>query len=76
MFPFINVVIIVFCFILYTFSFFKRTYFVLIVYFAPSVISRDFFVKRMVDVCNPQNYTKAKFVFYIPLRHNFVALNK
>ena len=27
-------------------------------------------------VCNLQNYTKVKFVFYILLRLNFVAFNK
>ena len=75
MFSFINVAIIVLCFILYIFSFFSRTYFILIVYFTPSVISSDDFVKIMVDVCSPQNYTKVKFVFYIPLRLNFMALN-
>ena len=47
----------------------------LIVYFTPSVISSNDFVKIIVDVCNPQNYTKVKFVFYIPLEINFVALN-
>ena len=48
----------------------------LIVYFAPSVISSGDFVKVMVNVGNPQNYTKVKFVFHIPLRRNFMALNK
>ena len=37
----------------------------LIVYFIPSVISNVDSVKIMVDVCNPQNYTKYKFVFYV-----------
>ena len=77
MFSFINVAIIVLCFILYIFSFFSRTYFILIVYFTPSVISSDdcwMSVKIMLDQCNTQNYTKVKFVFYIPLRLNFMAL--
>ena len=60
-FPFINVVIIVSCFILHAFSYFSRTYFILIVYFIPSVISS--FVKIMVNLCNPQNCIKFKFVF-------------
>ena len=76
MFSFINIVNIVLCFILYTFSFFSRTYFMLIVYFTPSVISSNGFVKIMVVVCNPQNYLKFKFVFYIPLRLNLIVLNK
>ena len=75
MFSFISVAIIVLCFILYIFPFFSGTYFILIVYFTPSVISSDDFVKIMLDVCNTQNYTKVKFVFYIPLRLNFMALN-
>ena len=61
MFSFINVVIVISCFILYTFSFFSRTYFILIVYFIPSVISR--FLKIIVNVCNPQNCIKLKLVF-------------
>ena len=60
-FSFINVVIIVSCFIIYTFSYFIRTYFILNVYFIPSAISS--FVKIMVNVCNPQNCIKFKFVF-------------
>ena len=36
-FSFINVVITVLCFILYTFSFFSKTYFMLIVYFTPVI---------------------------------------
>ena len=60
-FSLINVVIIVSCFILHTFSYFSRTYFILIVYFIPSVISR--FVKIMVSVCNPQNCIKFKLAF-------------
>ena len=76
MFSFINVVNIVLCFILYTFSFFSRTYFMLIVYFTPSVISSNVFVKIMVVVSNPQNYLRFKFVFYIPLRLNLIVLNK
>ena len=75
MFSVINVVIVL-CFILYTSSFFSGTHFMLILYFIPSVISSVDFVKIMVDVCNPQNYTKVQFVFYIPLRLNFVALKK
>ena len=76
MFSFINVVIIDLCFIPHTFSFFSRTYFMLIVHFFPSVILCIDFVKIMLNVCNPQNYAKVKLVFYIPLRLNFVALNK
>ena len=53
MFSFINVVTIVPCFIPCTFSFFSKTYFMVIVYFTPSVISSDDFVKMMVDMCNP-----------------------
>ena len=60
-FSLINVVIIVSCFILHTFSYFSRTYFILIAYFIPSVISS--FVKNMVNVCNPQNCIKFRFVF-------------
>ena len=75
-FPFINLVIIVSCFILYTFSFFSRACFMLIVYFTSSGISSDDFVKIMVGVCNLQNYTNVKFVFYIPSRLKFMALNK
>ena len=30
----------------------------------------------MVDVCNPQNYTNIKFLFYILLWFNLVALKK
>ena len=48
----------------------------LIVYFTSAEISSDDFVKIMVDVCNLQNYTKVKFVFYIPVRLKFMALNK
>ena len=67
MFSFINVVVMVLCLVLYTFSYFSRTCLMFIVYFIPSVISNVDFVKIMVDVCNPQNYTKVKFVFYILL---------
>ena len=35
--------------------------------YEPSVVSSVGFVKIMVDVCDPQNYTKDKFVFYAPL---------
>ena len=64
MFSFINVVIFVsYIIILYTFSFFSRTYFMLAVYFIPTVIASVNFVKMMVDVCNPRNYTKVKLVF-------------
>ena len=59
-FPFLNVVIIVSCFIPRAFSYFSRTYFILIVYFIPSIISS--FVKTMVNLCNPQNCIKFKFV--------------
>ena len=62
MLSFINVVIIISCFILYTFSFFSRTYFMLIVYFTPSLILSDHFVKIVVDVCNPHN-TKSILCF-------------
>ena len=47
MFSFINVVNIISCFILYTSSFFSRTNFMVIVYFVPSVISSNNFVKIM-----------------------------
>ena len=47
MFSFINVVIIVYVVsILYAFSFFSRTYFIMIVYFTPSVISSVDFLKK------------------------------
>ena len=72
MFSFVNVVIIVLCFFLYSSSFFIRTYFILILCFIPSAI----WLCKMVDVCNPQNYIKVKFIFCVPLRLNFVALNK
>ena len=35
--------------------------------YEPSVVSSFGFAKIMVDMCNPQNYTKDKFVFYAPL---------
>ena len=60
-FSLINVMIIVSCFILLTFSCFSKTYFILIVYFIPSVISS--FLKIMVNVCNTQNCIKFKLVF-------------
>ena len=58
---FINIVIIVSCFIFHAFPYFSRTYFIQIVYFIASVISS--FVKMMVNLCNPQNYIKFEFVF-------------
>ena len=50
LFSFINVVIIVSCFILYTFSFYSITCFMLTMYFIPSVILSIEFVKIMLDL--------------------------
>ena len=53
MFSFKNVVIIVLCFILYTFPFLSRIYSMLVVCFIPPLISSNDFVKIRVDVWPP-----------------------
>ena len=59
--------------------FFLCTYFLILCYtdcIFHTFYFRFYFVKIMLDTWNLQNYTKVKFVCYIPLRRNFVTLSK